>query len=150
MKNKSNNKLNKSSMKSLLCREMSNVEVCIGNIYENQGASLFPKHSYGSDEKDILFRQLYTLKLIITMNDGVVYKLNTNEIKETFASIIQILNENNVKYNDVCNLKNVLESRTDGELYKYFKENNLDNIKSDRGTIGSDYINEIYSNKTTD
>lgn len=120
--------------------EIDLIKISVGNIFRTRGTGFPLKFNYDGEE-DRLYKLVYTLELEISLRSGEVRKINTNEIRETFNYLINILKEQAINYEDTYNLEKLLKDKDDKELLKYF-------LKNEIGTDGlsGQYFKNIYRN----
>lgn len=118
--------------------EIDLIKISVGNIFRTRGTGFPLKFNYDGEE-DRLYKLVYTLELEIKLKSGEVRKINTNEIRDTFNYLINILKEKAINYEDTYNLEKLLKEKDDKELLKYF-------LKNEIGTDGlaGQYFNNIY------
>lgn len=118
--------------------EIDLIKISVGNIFRTRGTGFPLKFNYDGEE-DRLYKLVYTLELEIKLKSGEVRKINTNEIRDTFNYLINILKEKAINYEDTYNLEKLLKEKDDKELLKYF-------LKNEIGTDGlaGQYFKNIY------
>lgn len=118
--------------------EIDLIKISVGNIFRTRGTGFPLKFNYDGEE-DRLYKLVYTLELEINLRSGEVRKINTNEIRDTFNYLINILKEKAINYEDTYNLEKLLKEKDDKELLKYF-------LKNEIGTDGlaGQYFKNIY------
>lgn len=118
--------------------EIDLIKISVGNLFRTRGTGFPLKFNYDGEE-DRLYKLVYTLELEINLRSGEVRKINTNEIRDTFNYLINILKENAINYEDTYNLEKLLKEKDDKELLKYF-------LKNEIGTDGlaGQYFKNIY------